>query len=657
MKVTLPNGVVVDNIPEGTTQAQLAAKLAANGMDTSWYKPEAPAAPTKPPAPEPETMLDRAALSTDKILKTMGEAIPDWMPVPSRQQIVDAAAGASTVGGLLKDAPRIQNVANKDSGAFLVGQMADPVMAATGGKAFQAIVNAPKIVQRGRLLKNTLGGAGAGAATSVPMAAKDAAEGDFTGAAGDLATGAGTGAAVGTVLAPAGWVADKAMVGARNLAGGVPGIVSDWAHKEFSNVPRLRQAVENLKGFVPGEKPTVGMAAAEAGSSKLGALEKSARARPYAAEEFSRRDQGNKMARERALSDQVETFAPAEANRKAVTAPLYEKVDAEQVPVSDTLQKILEGDMVQAIRSRAARTGGQLETNAQVAGRPTVPGYTPPVAPQSVSTGFESLGVKSPTTPGEPAKISMNEVQLIKSAMDDEINAFNKGLPSPLGLSNVNVKALGEARRQLITEGERLSPAWQEARQQFASSSQPVNQGNVMSYLLDVLRRPAASEGAASFNTAIKDLPKTFERATGMPRFASGEEALASLSPLGQRTVQGVSKSLQREADVAKNWTAPQSSLRHFENPVDVVEGATPGLINQTLSVLRKGAKMVGANLDEKSQALLDNAMLDPAKFISILDTIPASQRLPALTKAYEAATSPAARGILQAQISNLRSE
>lgn len=48
MNVTLPDGTTVQNIPDGTTKAQLAEKLKANGMNVpkEWLAPTAAAAPT-----------------------------------------------------------------------------------------------------------------------------------------------------------------------------------------------------------------------------------------------------------------------------------------------------------------------------------------------------------------------------------------------------------------------------------------------------------------------------------------------------------------------------------------------------------------------------------------------------------------------------------
>ncbi|APB99009.1 LPD5 domain-containing protein [Polynucleobacter asymbioticus] len=40
MDVNLPDGTVINNVPDGMSKADLVAKLNSNGMNTSWYKPE-----------------------------------------------------------------------------------------------------------------------------------------------------------------------------------------------------------------------------------------------------------------------------------------------------------------------------------------------------------------------------------------------------------------------------------------------------------------------------------------------------------------------------------------------------------------------------------------------------------------------------------------
>jgi hypothetical protein len=172
-----------------------------------------------------------------------------------------------------------------------------------------------------------------------------------------------------------------------------------------------------------------------------------------------------------------------------------------------------------------------------------------------------------------------------------------------------------------------------------------------MEHLYKVLRSPMAGEGAAGWNAAMNDIPKTFERATGMPRFASPEQAMESLSPLGQRTVKNITSSLERQADVAKNWTAPQSALSGMENPMDAAAGATPNIMSLPVTVAKKVAQKLGSGLDKKAQAVLDQSMLDPKKFVELIDATPASERLPLLQSMQDKVTDPAIKGAIQSYI------
>jgi hypothetical protein len=595
---------------------------------------------------KPPTLMDRAALHTDKILKKMGDELPDWLP--SRQALVDFAGGASTMGGALENAPRIQNTVNKDSGSYLLGQVADPVMAATGGKVFQAAMNAKKLANAGNILKTAIAGAGAGGATSIPKAISQASEGELGDAAATPVVSGLAGGVLGPALMPFGWLTGKAVQGAKSFAGGTEGRIRDYLGQEFNDLPKVRAAVEALRGFLPGEKPTVGQAARVAGESKLGALERGARARPSAASEFALRDEANRGAREEALKSQLDILEPAKQFRTDIAGPIYKKADAEQIVLTPELQQIMSGDMVAALRGRAGRTGGQMETNAQVAGRDFNPRSVPGQPAPRTDFAFEGQMDNVGATPGT---VSVNEMQLLKSAIDDELNAVRKGLPSPTGLTGVNAKELGEARRQLIGEVSRLSPTWKEAREQFADKSVPVNQRAIMEHLYKVLRSPMAGEGAAGWNAAMNDIPKTFERATGMPRFASPEQAMESLSPLGQRTVKNITSSLERQADVAKNWTAPQSALSGMENPMDAAAGATPNIMSLPVTVAKKVAQKLGSGLDKKAQAVLDQSMLDPKKFVELIDATPASERLPLLQSMQDKVTDPAIKGAIQSYI------
>lgn len=147
-----------------------------------------------PPAQE-ETLVDRGALVLDKVLRSIEDAVPSYLP--SRQDILDIAGGMAGMGGLLEDAPRIRGTTT-DSGWKTLGKVLDPAMMAVGGKAFQAAREAPAVARMGsELAKNVIGGAAAGGA--VGSFSGEPVEGALLGAAAPGVIQGG-----GRLLAPAG---------------------------------------------------------------------------------------------------------------------------------------------------------------------------------------------------------------------------------------------------------------------------------------------------------------------------------------------------------------------------------------------------------------------------------------------------------------------
>ena len=66
MDVNLPDGTVVNNVPDGISKADLVSKLSANGMDTSWYKPDAAASANIP-------ITDSSAATNNPIPGAIGD--------------------------------------------------------------------------------------------------------------------------------------------------------------------------------------------------------------------------------------------------------------------------------------------------------------------------------------------------------------------------------------------------------------------------------------------------------------------------------------------------------------------------------------------------------------------------------------------------------
>jgi len=91
MDVTLPNGQVLNNVPDGTTKAQIVEKLKAGGHDVSWYSEAS--APSRPQ-------------SVDEAIALIGPEgqmdAPSPRPEPQPEQsLADTAVGALEAGAAM----------------------------------------------------------------------------------------------------------------------------------------------------------------------------------------------------------------------------------------------------------------------------------------------------------------------------------------------------------------------------------------------------------------------------------------------------------------------------------------------------------------------------------------------------------------------------
>lgn len=187
------------------------------------------------PAVQEETIVDRGALALDRVLRAIGDATPSYLP--SRQDLLDVAGGMAGMGGLLDDAPRIQNTTT-DSGWKTLGKVLDPTTMAVGGKVFQAAKAIPGIARMGGITQNVVAGGVSGGA--VGAMSGDPLEGAMYGAAIPGVV-SGLGRVVAPVARRVGEMFDAAVVpgGATRAAGRV---ATDVAKGDAG---RVAQALEN----------------------------------------------------------------------------------------------------------------------------------------------------------------------------------------------------------------------------------------------------------------------------------------------------------------------------------------------------------------------------------------------------------------------------
>lgn len=438
----------------------------------------------------------------------------------------------------------------------------------------------------------------------------------------NAAIGLGVGAAIPFAAPIAGRTIDALATKVQQLYGGAQGQAIDYLRKTFpENWQDVANRLKDLKQFLPMERPTIAAAAPEF-SGKLSAIEQRARSSPEMADDFVRRDAANQAARREAAQRRADPLETVTQARSDVASPLYAAAKAEQFPIDDTLRTIMQGPEVNRLIGQMQNSMRQGQVNQLVSGGnplPTIIGKKPAPVTDYVNEWAVPVGAT-------PEKIQIEAVERLKRAIDGELNAFNKRAPSPLGLGDINAEQFVTARQQLTNWINNASPAMAEARREFASRSPQVNQAQFFNDVASALDRPLTAEGLTQLDTMVKNLPKAFTKSTGIARYQNPEEVLASMSPLGRRTLEGIHQSGQREVAGARASTG-ESSLPNMEGVLSKIEHAVPTWFSPAITAVRNIAKRIGIDTDDAAMELINRAAIDPKAFARLIEMTPPAQR------------------------------
>lgn len=580
---------------------------------------------------ESPSLIDTTALAADKILTNLGQALPDFLP--SRQQIVDVAAGASEMGGLLRNAPRLENVAT-ESGARTVGRLVDPMATLAGVKGFQAAQQLPKLgarleaasplmsrirpmldevtgfVTKTPFRQSVVGGYGAGGAVG---ALHGVGEGDILTGAGE---GALMGAALGGAVHPLAFLGGKVANMVADIRAGAEGQVIKYLHDVFGgDTSRVADTLRQLRGLVAGEAPTSGIGAVSGAENinALKALELQARARNP--QMFNAADEATQLARaapleamaypgQRYYDAATGRVAPsvAESMRKQVTDPLYRLANPQEVALPESLIRSLEGAQAAPIVNRGERAIQQATGTS---------GTAEAVAP----TPFNQFGTleSTPFMPQLPTR-TIGELQTIKDELSKQIRALEKATDAPsLRLKN----NLVDARDQLVKEMTSQSGEYAVANTLYRNFSAPQNQAQVAQELLNAIRSPAGVERLNTYLAAMRNAPRTITRAGGNPRFTNLNEMM---TPEQMQSINAIKASAQREADFAA-LPATRESLPEMKSVFTTMEEVTPSFLQMAVAAVRKGLNLKGGARTQEATQILDRAVAEPQFMVKLLDS------------------------------------
>jgi hypothetical protein len=344
------------------------------------------------------------------------------------------------------------------------------------------------------------------------------------------------------------------------------------------------EAMRNLRAateLVPGSAPTAGQAA---GVPSIAALERaSMAANPNAANQLVARQAAQNEARLAALQGVTPDVAAARAAREAAAGPLYDQAR----------QAGFDPAVVQAIQPRIeslmARVPDDLVAQArqlaQVAGEP-----------------IGDMG-------------SVQGAHYLKKAIDSRINqAVRAG-------DNEAARAFRGLQGEYLDVLDQLNPAYQQARQTFASMSPPISQGEILG---EVAQRSTNFRGdmtPAAFNRAIQD--RTAQTVTRQPN-ATMQGVLA---PDQMQTLRNIQADLLRSdfANTAGRGVgsdtvqklAYQNMLAQSGMPSALAGLAPMGVVG---NLAQKAGQVVYRDANERLQQQLAEALLDPRQTAALME-------------------------------------
>lgn len=588
MDVRLPDGTVVQNVPEGTTQADLQARVSRMSPDAFKAVKAEGNVPKKP--------FSGYVPSGERKEETLPEHLLAYPPtrfaVGAAEPVLGAAQLAANTVGLgdqanqhmqslhqMTDAGRqAQGSAGFDF-ARAGGNLMSPVNLAAASQIGNAATTAGRIGQGAML------GAGAGAMAPVYDPANYWTQ---------KATQTGVGAAMGAAI-PGAWEGAKAVGrGVRNVAQPYMGEWgADQAAGRLANAAagdKAQALIAAMKGSqptVPGSNPTAGQAAVPANSAEFSALQQIAAekdpSRYFGPQGIEGQQNAARVAALRTVGQTPADLTAAENARSAAAAQNYGAAYQQSVKADPALMQMGQNPYFRDALGDATKLA---EANG--------------INPKTDLTQFLHY-----------VKVSLDK-QLLKSG--------------DTALGNTEKKAVQDVQRQLVDWMRTKNPAYDTARSEFAQASVPINQMQVGQELEKKLVPALADDSkqrAGVYANAIREAPQTIKRATGSPRY----ETLDQIMTPQQMDIIGAVK-----GDLANDATMQSMAAKGMPAARERIGQAIPeapptGMFSPVISVARGAYNRMSGNATDKILNELAKRMQSPQETARIMEGASPMQR------------------------------
>ena len=627
MDVTLPDGTVIKDVPDNITQAQLTAKLKANGLDMSKY--------------EPTIGQEILASPAGRFISGAGEFID-----AGAQLLPRALSTVSSLGGfnpnpvsnwLDKQSASVDEGIAKKKAEMDAAKLATNFQGADISKFVGNVANLPNLAlmkQLAPLAKTIPGLLESGAYMGITGGALTPVTENLDNFAGQKAVQTGAGGVFGAGLAPIGQLAGRGYQLAKALVqpfteSGRKTIVGSTMRGQIrpTDVGDVVNRLNNATELVPGSQPTVGEVAESGGLATLQRQAQSANP-----DIFTPRKTSQVQARRAAIYEvagdegKKELFDTA---RKDAANTLYTQAYKQTLNVN---RDPVTGKMLPKADRDAA--------NAEIADLLDKPAIQEAMKVAVKDAKNEGVNIKDP-------KGSILGLDYTKRALDKQIAAAE---------GDNEKRILMGVKDRLMTFLQKQSPKYAEAVATYAEGSKPINQMEIGEYLKNTLIPAIGEQGGllnesgAAFTKALRS-PDTARTATGF-KGATLENVFAD-NPAQLQTLNAIAQDIARGDNLQKLGFSGGSNTYQNLAMANLAQktGLPFGLVD--MPVLGAPAKFLYKNASETMQKQLAELLTDPQAAAKLIAQAAPSERGRLMAAALRGQLTPAMFGAPSTEFMN----
>ena len=339
--------------------------------------------------------------------------------------------------------------------------------------------------------------------------------------------------------------------------------------------------------IVPGSLPTAAEAAAKAGSAEFSGAQRLAEQRlPTAYQDVSSAQEAARQGAIQSFGKTPRQLEKAISDRATEAKTLYEQASKQVLLVDDELKTLLKTDSMKKAMERV----------------------------KSIET---EVGKARPSPEGT---MSVGKLHYLKMAMDDFVRD-----PDKFGIAGLETAAYQGTRKALVEWITARSPLYDKARSAFSKASEPINVMQVGQQLEKSLTAPlAAVERPGPFATAMREAPKTIEKATKSPRFRNLEQAVGKENTAAAEAVL---------ADLSRAAQHEKLARAGARRAGEIIGESVPGLpatgpLNQVYMIFKTVFNRFGGRLGDKELEILSEVMKTPKETLRAMNNAAAREAL-----------------------------